>query len=149
MNPLTVLACTLSAIVIGLYMFTKWRYSYWKRRGVYYLEPKFPYGSVERLAKRLEYFGDSLHNFHRHFRNKGVKGGGYFMFLKPMYMPVDIGLIRDVLQKDFSHFVNRGRYVNKKLNPLSGNMFSIENEEWRQIRIKLTPTFTSGKYLKT
>lgn len=145
MEPLTVFVCTLSALVFGLYLFTKWRYSYWKRRGLFYLNPKFPYGNVKGIITRKEYFGDTFHQLYKEFKSNGVKSGGYYMFLKPMFMPVDLNLIKDILQKDFGYFVNRGRYVNKEVDPLTANLFSIENDEWKQLRIKMTPTFTSGE----
>lgn len=139
------LICIISAFIFVVYLFSKWRYSYWKRRGAYYLKPTFPFGNVKELATRKQFFGDTFHDIYKQFKARGVKGGGYYMFLKPMYMPIDLELIKDILQKDFGHFVNRGRYVNKEVDPLSGNLFNIESDEWRNLRIKLTPAFTSGR----
>lgn len=145
MEPLSALVYILSFLIVGVYLFQKWAYSYWKRRGVYYIEPKFPYGNAKPIVKREEFFGDTFSKFYKHFKSLGLKGGGIYTILKPTFVPVDLELIKNVLQKDFNHFRNHGRYANKKVDPLSGHLFNLENEEWNNLRVKLTPTFTSGK----
>lgn len=145
MEMLTALIYVVLPLLLIIYIYTKWAYSYWKRRGVYYIEPEFPYGNVKNFVKRFEFVGDTFRKHHEQFKSRGIKGGGYFMFFKPIFMAVDLDLIKNILQKDFDHFVNHGRYFNKKVDPLTGHLFNMENEEWKNLRMKLTPTFTSGK----
>lgn len=57
----------------------------------------------------------------------------------------DPELIRSILVKDFAHFTDRIQYCNKEKDPLSGHLAFLPGPEWKDIRGKLTPAFTSGK----
>lgn len=64
-----------------------------------------------------------------------------------VWVPVDQEMIKNVLLKDFQHFVDHGLYSNPKVDPLTGGLFLLEGDTWRTHRAKLTPTFTSGKQM--
>ncbi|KAI4454490.1 cytochrome p450 [Holotrichia oblita] len=78
-------------------------------------------------------------------KKAGHKLGGIFLGTRPGYLLVDPDMIRNVLSKDFVHFQDRGTYYDEKHDPLSAHLFSLEGQKWRNLRVKLTPTFTSGK----
>ncbi|KOC60093.1 putative cytochrome P450 6a14 [Habropoda laboriosa] len=67
------------------------------------------------------------------------------MLHKPYLVVNDPNLIREVLAKEFSSFHDRGIFCNEETDPLSGNLFQLTGKKWRNLRVKLTPTFTSGK----
>lgn len=71
--------------------------------------------------------------------------GGLFFGLNPFFIVTDMDLAKRILIKDFDHFVNRGIYYNSKDDPVGASMFVIEDDKWKSIRQKITPTFSSGK----
>jgi len=51
-----------------------------------------------------------------------------------------------VLIKDFNRFTNRYARCDPHGDVLgSNNLFLVRNPQWKEIRTKLTPVFTSGK----
>lgn len=70
---------------------------------------------------------------------------GLFFLNKPVLLVLSPEFAKIVLTRDFKYFMNRGVYFNKEDDPLSANLFFIENHDWRRLRTKMTPTFTSGK----
>jgi cytochrome P450 family 6 len=76
---------------------------------------------------------------------EGHKYGGMYIFTDPRLVFLDPDLIKDILVKDFSTFHDRGLYMNEEIEPLTGHLFILPGNKWRNLRIKLTPTFTSGK----
>lgn len=78
-----------------------------------------------------------------------MKGSGLFcgmyFFHVPVALALDLEFVKNVLIKDFSHFHDRGIYYNEKDDPLSAHLFAIDGKKWRNLRAKLTATFTAGK----
>ena len=76
---------------------------------------------------------------------EGHKYGGAYLFTSPRFFVRDPDFIKNVLVKDFASFHDRGIYMNEEIEPLSGHLFTLPGVKWRNLRVKLTPTFTSGK----
>jgi cytochrome P450 family 6 len=57
----------------------------------------------------------------------------------------DPEIIKNILVKDFHSFHDHGLFKDEDIEPLSGHLFLIGGSRWKNLRAKLTPTFTSGK----
>ncbi|KAI4461650.1 cytochrome p450 [Holotrichia oblita] len=76
---------------------------------------------------------------------KGHSFGGLYLISKPALLIVEPELIKKILSKDFVYFTSHGVHVDEEKDPISGNLFGLDGDKWRNMRVKLTPTFTSGK----
>lgn len=70
---------------------------------------------------------------------------GIYIMRTPYLVLRDPEIIRLILTKEFSHFRDRHAYIRNQKDFLGHNLFHIEGEKWRALRVRLTPTFTSGK----
>lgn len=132
-------------LAVIVYIYFKWSFGYFKRKNVPFIEPKIPFGNIENPATRQVNIGVRLQSIYNQFKAQGHKLGGVYMLTKPTYMAVGADFIRSIMSVDFQHFTDRGFYHNEKWEPLSGHLFFIEGTKWRNLRAKLTPTFSSGK----
>jgi cytochrome P450 family 6 len=133
------IACLLAAV----YVYLKTSFSYWKKRKAPYIEPTFPFGNFRDLIFLRKTLGRVYADHYK--KLDGEKCGGIYMFLKPAFIFRDPDIIKDVLVKDFTSFHDRGFFMDEELEPLSGNLAFLHGKKWRNLRVKLTPTFTSGK----
>ncbi|XP_066994046.2 probable cytochrome P450 6a14 [Anabrus simplex] len=133
-----------AALSLGLiYWYLTSTFNYWKIKGVPYLKPKLVIGNLEdQILVRLS-AGEMNQKFYRHF--EGHRFGGIFSFRKPVLILRDPELIKQVLVKSFGSFHDRGLPYDEKVSPLSQHLVNLEGTRWRKLRVKLTPTFTSGK----
>lgn len=131
------------AAITAFYYLVKRQYSYWARRGVPYIEPEFPYGNAKIIGRTM-HSSLVMKKYYDELKGK-APFGGIFIFQRPVALLSDLSLIKRVLTKDFSNFNDRGLYFNEKDDPLSAHLFSIDGKKWKNLRAKLTPTFTSGK----
>ncbi|KAJ8967189.1 hypothetical protein NQ314_003018 [Rhamnusium bicolor] len=80
------------------------------------------------MMKREIGFAEQFQEIYRELKARGLKHGGYYSLFTPGYMPIDPELIKCILQKDFSHFMNHGMYVNEEVDPLTGHLFNLEGK---------------------
>ncbi|XP_063929697.1 cytochrome P450 6a2-like [Zophobas morio] len=120
-------------------------YKYWTKKGVPTIKPKFPLGNTNTFLPQGFSIGPITKTFYDELKREGHKFGGVYLVTVPNLVVVDPDYVRDILSKDFQYFADRGFYHNKKGDPLIANLFVIDSADWRGLRVKLTPTFTSGK----
>ncbi|XP_004520304.1 cytochrome P450 6a2 [Ceratitis capitata] len=132
-------------IAIGTLFFVWWRKncSYWAVRGVVSDAPALFYGNLRNVG-RTQTIRDPFYNFYMKYKHV-APFGGFFLSMRKAAVIFDLDLIRSVLVKDFANFSSRGAYYNEKDDPISGHVFNLDGASWRNMRAKLTPTFTSAK----
>ncbi|XP_037713923.1 probable cytochrome P450 6a23 isoform X2 [Drosophila subpulchrella] len=84
-------------------------------------------------------------DYYAKYKGSDYPFAGFYFFYQRNAVITDLDLVKRVLIKDFNHFENRGVFYNEIDDPLTGTLFSIEGQKWRNLRHKLSPTFTSGK----
>jgi cytochrome P450 family 6 len=133
----------LAIILATIYLYIKSSYSYWTKLGIPISNPIVPFGDFFEQVIKNSSFQTEITKLYKTF--EGFRYVGLYGLGKRILLVRDIDLIRDILVKDFSHFHDRGVNVNEKGNPLDQHLFSLTGTKWRNLRVKMTPTFTSGK----
>lgn len=134
-----------TALIAVFIAWAQWCHTYWSRKNLLTPKPKFFFGNSKDVVIQKQSFGDFTLEMYKYLRKHKQSHGGFYLMLMPNYMAVDPEIIKHIMQNDFEHFVDRGIYYNEEVDPLSAHLFSLDGAKWRNLRIKLTPTFTSGK----
>ncbi|XP_018576951.1 probable cytochrome P450 6a13 [Anoplophora glabripennis] len=138
------LAVVTALFVVG-YAYILHFYQYWKRRNLPYLEPAAPWGNVEKPFWRTVSVGEEMRDIHLEAKRRGLKVCGIYNMMQVNLVLIDLDIVKQVLTKDFNNFVDRGVYTNEKDDPLTCHLFALSGQRWRNLRVKMSPTFTSGK----
>lgn len=136
---------TALALVISLWLFLDKRRRFWEDRNFPCTGRALMLFGDYKEASRTEHLQDTNRRLYREFKARKLPIGGTILYVVQSAIVVDPELIKTILVKDFASFHSRGLYHNPEVDPLSGSLFFLEGQVWRQLRAKLTPTFTSGK----
>ncbi|XP_075153327.1 cytochrome P450 6d3-like [Haematobia irritans] len=143
-NPTKMLTVFLLCITTFLIIFIKRHYSQWQRLGL----PSddctlIPFGSLHKVFRIERPLGLVIADIYERFHDTAAVG--LYMFFKPVILLRDATLVRQIMTTDFASFHDRGVYVDEKHDPLSSHLFNLKGQLWRSLRIKLTPSFSTGK----
>ncbi|XP_046999428.1 cytochrome P450 6k1-like [Schistocerca americana] len=139
---LTELLVAPSLVTVAVYAWFSNAYKYWQRKGAPYLEPQFPFGNIYKSFVGKQPMPMDVTDAYRQL--KGKRFGGIYFFNRPSLVILDPDLIRTILVKDFWSFQDRG-FKFDDADPLTKHLFLLGGNKWRRLRVKLSPTFTSGK----
>lgn len=140
----------ISIIIIALLfrIIKKYHYSYWKRRGVPYVEPTFPFGNFAdpTTNKKPDFF--YFQQCYEQLKRVGAKFGGFYANAVPIFVPIDPEYVKYILVKDSSAF--QAIDLNLSKDRLSSeNLFTLNNEKLSILRNKFMLTFTKTKFKDT
>uniref|UniRef100_A0A182W6U9 Cytochrome P450 n=1 Tax=Anopheles minimus TaxID=112268 RepID=A0A182W6U9_9DIPT len=133
---------TLALLPVALFLLLRYIYSHWERYGVPHLKPDIPYGNLRTVVEKKESFGIAINNLYHRSTDRLL---GVYLFFRPAILIRDPHLAKRIMVNDFQSFHDRGVYCNEKGDPFSANLFALSGERWKNMRAKLTPTFTSGQ----
>ncbi|XP_033154280.1 probable cytochrome P450 6a14 [Drosophila mauritiana] len=136
----------LSLVLLLAYRFYYNTYTYWARMGVPHERPLPVIGNSKGIGTKY-HLRDISKRIYDKFKGQAPIAG-MFLFFKRTAVVTDLDLIKQVLIKDFHYFQDRGVFTNTRDDPLTGNLLTLEGDEWKSMRHKLTPVFTSGKMKK-
>lgn len=137
-------------ILIGvftiIYLYLRRIYSYWDRKGFKTI-PNYNYifGHLQSTFTQKESAGDRIKRIYNSTTEPFI---GIYHVLCPILLVRDPELIQLIFKTDFAHFTDHGVHCNEAYDPMSGHLFALSGQRWKNLRAKLTPAFTSGK-LKT
>ncbi|XP_017032888.1 probable cytochrome P450 6d5 [Drosophila kikkawai] len=125
-----------------LYVYLKWTFSYWDRKGFPSAGATIPFGVLDSVRQGRRSFGMAIYDLYNSTKEPVI---GMYLTIRPALLVRDAQLAHDVLVKYFASFHDRGVYVDEENDPMSAGLFSLEGASWKNLRTKLSPSFTSGK----
>lgn len=134
------LALLLLALLGGCVLFVRHRYAYFRRHNIPYTTPTFPLGNAQELGSELAH-STWIKKLYFLFRGR-ASIGGLFIGVDPVVLVTDLNVIRDVMVNQFCKFTNRSFYMNERDDPLSAMLIAMKGERWRNLRTKMSPTFS-------
>ncbi|KAH8413839.1 hypothetical protein KR222_009129, partial [Zaprionus bogoriensis] len=128
------------------YIWQKRTQSYWKRHGVPYIEPTPIVGNTSSFLSGKVSFIEQISLLHQTPGFEKEPLIGIYMPKGPGLLIRDLELIKTVMIKKFSYFVNRALQTDPHGDPLGyNNLFFVRSPSWKSLRNKISPVFTSGK----
>lgn len=130
-------------VLFLIYLWFRRKFSYWSRRGVIGPEPEFPFGNIKEVIRRkAQFFQPYCDNY---FKYKHLPYIGMYSFYRPVLCINDLEIAKLLLIKDFDHFQSHGIFSGGDGDPLAGHLFNLSGSAWKNLRLKMSPTFTVGK----
>ncbi|XP_033225780.1 uncharacterized protein LOC117178462 [Belonocnema kinseyi] len=134
-------------ISISIHFYSGYKLRYWKRKGVRSPPTHWLFGNFKDAILGRISVGDLLGKLHKEAGDEPFIG--IYIVHKPFLLIRDPELIKQVFVKDFQIFQNRYFSAVKSKDLIaSTGIFSINNPEWKYLRNKLSPAFSSGKQKK-
>lgn len=126
-----------------VYLFLKWRQTYWTRKGIPQLNPNILFGDVKPMVWDKTSQPDFFLDLYRQCKELNYKEVGLYTGLVPVYMPIDYNLIKRMLVKDFGYFAEHGMYHHEQ-DFATVNLVRFGGTKWQNRRAQLCTLFSTG-----
>ncbi|XP_053966373.1 cytochrome P450 6g1-like [Anastrepha ludens] len=138
--------CLLATLLILFYIWYRYNYGYWKRQNIPFMTPLPLIGNTKAMFTLSNSFFLYLSDIYKDTKMSKAAAVGIYILNKPALVLREPELIKSVLIKEFSKFSNRCATCDPHFDALgSNNLFFIRNPQWRELRTKISPVFTTGK----
>lgn len=140
---LYVLAAT---IIIGIfaYKIILWqRFKFWKDKNIEQVPPIFPSGNFHDVLLQKKSIGEFLADLYKYSKAEIT---GFYIFHTPHILVRSPDIIKQVLVSDFGYFHDRTIASDERADSLGSKLLlNVKNPEWKVMRQKVTPIFTTSK----
>lgn len=145
MISITEILLVIFTILIVLFGFLRYNVDYFKRRNIPYVKANFFFGNLKELVLSKLDPCALVSKWYNHPNARDQPIVGIHVFHKPGLIVRDPELIKRILITDFSKFCNRYASLDPKDTMGVNGLFFGKNPNWRIIRNKMTPAFSSVK----
>ncbi|XP_031625467.1 probable cytochrome P450 6d5 [Contarinia nasturtii] len=135
----------LVTLIVTAFLYVKNAYSYWKRKGVHFKSPTFPFGNFAGSILQMRAFGEDLEDLYNSTTEPFI---GLYLSLQPALLVRDPKIIKDMCIKSFQNFDHRIFANSAASDPMADNILLQKGDKWKRARTQFSPAFSSGK-LKT
>lgn len=135
----------IATLAAALVIWQKRVHSYWKRQGIPYIEPLPIIGNLKSFLSGKVAFHEQLSLWHQTPGMEKAPVIGVYVLKGPAMIVRDLELVKAVMIKKFNYFVNRVLRTDPHYDPLGYNNLFFVRKEWKTLRNKLSPIFSSGK----
>jgi len=118
---------------------------YWQKLGFKFAGTEVT-GSMWSLLMSLTPQWEVNAKIYKHAQKLNEPFVGFLEFTKPGLMITDMDIAKLIFIKEFDTFMDRRPLAFEDTDPMFHKMlFFMESEPWKELRNKMTPTFTTGK----
>lgn len=130
-------------VFVVFYLLMMRHFEYWTRKGVVQIKPVPIFGNFAKCFFMKISPGYWFKEFYE--RSKNLPYMGVYILNQPGLMLRDPNIIKQILLKDFNNFADKFMESGKNDHLGNANLFIVKNPQWKILRTKISPVFTSGK----
>ncbi|XP_037713957.1 uncharacterized protein LOC119549770 [Drosophila subpulchrella] len=152
MQNMWIIFLIIGLLVLGLLVLliiaARYQRDYWRYLNIPHERPKKLWPIIRQIMTQSLSTDAMKANHYSAIYNKFKGSGpfcGFYALLQPRALILDRELIRQIMIKDFWNFNDRGLYCNQKSDPLSGDLYALRGQSWKEMRQKLDPSLEGDR----